>query len=192
MPACCCSPRRSRPTVGGRFWRPCYFANSLLRWSLTHSLNSAMCLEGRAVYRRFARVLTHPPDESRTARIIRFATAESVGHALTRRVNSGSVSATDINRSQPFSGVSVATICATTLEIPAFSRHKRRSTEPKAVERFMFFKCGQTSTCPCSCRSFCCLWRKATNTEVSSRLLSQSKTLEEMRAQSAHWWRLSL
>lgn len=36
-----------------------------------------------------------------------------------------------INRLQPFSGVSVATIGATKLDKPAFSRCFRRSTEPK-------------------------------------------------------------
>ncbi len=52
---------------------------------------------------------------SSAARIIRLTTADSFGHALTSRANSGSVSASDIHRSQPFSVVSVATICTTTI-----------------------------------------------------------------------------
>ena len=124
----CCSPKRSRPAAGGKVWLPCYCRNSLLRWTLTHSLNSAMCSEGAAVSPRFHRAVTHPLAESRAARIIRFATAESVGHAATTRASSGSVSATDINCLQPFSTVSVTTIGTTTLEIPAFSRCFPRST----------------------------------------------------------------
>lgn len=80
---------------------------------------------------RFHHAVTHPLAESRAARIIRFATAESVGQAATTRASSASVSATDINCLQPFSTVSVTTIGTTTLKTPAFSRCFRRSTEPK-------------------------------------------------------------
>ena len=67
---------------------------------------------------------------SNAARIIRLTTANNIGHALTSRAKSGSVSAANINRSQPFSAVSVATICATTFAKPLFSRCFRRSKEP--------------------------------------------------------------
>ena len=50
---------------------------------------------------------------SSAARIIRFTRADSFGHAATSRANSGSASAADINRSQAFSTVSVATFGAT-------------------------------------------------------------------------------
>ena len=53
----CCSPRRSTPAVGGRFWRSCYFHNSLFRWRLTHSLNSAMCSQERRNVAEFIRQL---------------------------------------------------------------------------------------------------------------------------------------
>ena len=122
-----------RPSRGGRIWRPCYRRNSLLSWSLTHSLNRAMWSDRPPVYRALRGAVTHPPGESRAARIIRFTTAESIGHAATSRASSESLSATDISRSQPFSGVSVATICATKLEKPLFSRDFRRSTEPKGL-----------------------------------------------------------
>ena len=72
---------------------------------------------------------------SSAVRIIRFTTADNVGHALTTRINSGSVSATDITRSQLFSTTSVATICATTFRKPLFSRCLHRSTEPRAEAR---------------------------------------------------------
>lgn len=56
-------------------------------------------------------VSVYPWSACNAARIIRLTTADSFGHALTSRANSGSVSASNINRSQPFSAVSVATIC---------------------------------------------------------------------------------
>ena len=87
-----------------------------------------------------SRILCHrvphspwPWSASNAARIIRFTTADSFGHAATTRASSGSVSATVINRLQPFSGVLIATIGATKPTIPAFSRGKHRSTEPKGV-----------------------------------------------------------
>ena len=70
---------------------------------------------------------------SNTARIIRLTVAGSVAHAATSRAKSESASPTEINRPQPFSALSVATIGATTLGNLFFSWCWQRIANPSRV-----------------------------------------------------------
>ena len=95
--------------------------------------------------------------ESTAARIIARTASGSLGHAVTSRANSGSISRPVVSRSQPFSAVSVATFCATTLRGTAFSsgfsqfgsglqiRHRRFDSDQRLSESAM--------SQPASCRA---------------------------------------